>query len=444
MSVGLRASPVGRIAAGVVALLFVIVAMAGIGAAGLPSPIQAACGPRAPERVGEVRGVPPQGREFAALYVEAAGEYRLGERGPAILAAIHEVESGFGANQGPSSAGAEGHMQFLASTWQVYGVDADGDGRADPASAEDAIHSAARYLAALGAPEDWYGAIFGYNHADWYVQDVLAGAKRLGDAGEIVDATTLTCEGPMLAGGPAELGEAVRVYEPARDQRVPDRYIVSGFEPVVIDARIWPNVRWMLESYDLALTAGKETGHASHGDGSAIDAVPATNIGSVAHWRETVERLATDLGWSRGCASAGVRPSCELVPAIEFIGYNGYDASHGDPEHSRIAHIHVSWVSETQGTPQLTRPEWLLVFPSPAAEEAGTGDQLLASMLAEGDRRRAPLRTARTRSSGVPAATSTRARARRTFSTRLMARRGRAFFVSQVNDPGMPGTGGRT
>ncbi|MDX6369915.1 MAG: hypothetical protein QOG93_1417, partial [Gaiellaceae bacterium] len=49
-----------------------------------------------------------------------------------VLAAINKIESNFGQNMGPSSAGAVGWMQFMPSTWLRWGVDADGDGIADP------------------------------------------------------------------------------------------------------------------------------------------------------------------------------------------------------------------------------------------------------------------------------------------------------------------------
>ena len=70
-----------------------------------------------------------------------------------VLAAINKIESNFGRNMGPSSAGAIGWMQFMPSTWLRWGTDADGDGIADPWNPVDAIYSAARYLAASGAPE---------------------------------------------------------------------------------------------------------------------------------------------------------------------------------------------------------------------------------------------------------------------------------------------------
>ena len=56
--------------------------------------------------------------------------------------------------------------------------DANGDGVADPNNSADAIYSAARYLAAAGGQYDLRRAIFAYNHADWYVNEVLALAAR--------------------------------------------------------------------------------------------------------------------------------------------------------------------------------------------------------------------------------------------------------------------------
>ena len=69
-------------------------------------------------------------------------------------------------------------MQFIASTWARYGVDGDGDGRADRWDAADAICAAANYLRASGAPSDYRRAIFAYNHADWYVTEVEDWAAR--------------------------------------------------------------------------------------------------------------------------------------------------------------------------------------------------------------------------------------------------------------------------
>ncbi|MGC1853224.1 MAG: lytic transglycosylase domain-containing protein [Solirubrobacterales bacterium] len=132
------------------------------------------------EPTGTVKDVPAR---LVPIYQGASAKYKLGTKGPTILAAINFIETGFGANLGPSSAGAQGWMQFMPATWAAYGVDGDGDGDRDPDDPWDAIHAAANYLHASGAPKDWRAAIFAYNHADWYVEDVLAAAKRYAGAG---------------------------------------------------------------------------------------------------------------------------------------------------------------------------------------------------------------------------------------------------------------------
>jgi hypothetical protein len=97
-----------------------------------------------------------------------------------VLAAIGQVESGHGRNVGPSSAGALGPMQFMPSTWAMWGVDADGDKKADIMNPFDAVYSAARYLCYYNPGASLANlkrAVFAYNHADWYVNEVLALAK---------------------------------------------------------------------------------------------------------------------------------------------------------------------------------------------------------------------------------------------------------------------------
>jgi murein DD-endopeptidase MepM/ murein hydrolase activator NlpD len=103
-----------------------------------------------------------------------------------ILAAINKIESNFGRNMGPSSAGAVGWMQFMPSTWERWGTDANADGVADPWNAEDAIFSAARYLAAAGGRDDLYRGVYAYNHAHWYVKDVLDLARVYGNGQQLV------------------------------------------------------------------------------------------------------------------------------------------------------------------------------------------------------------------------------------------------------------------
>ena len=83
------------------------------------------------------------------IYQAAGIEYQVPWQ---VLAAINEIETDYGRNLSVSSAGAVGWMQFLPSTCKTWGVDANGDGVADPYNPVDAIFTAARYLHAAGAP----------------------------------------------------------------------------------------------------------------------------------------------------------------------------------------------------------------------------------------------------------------------------------------------------
>ena len=104
--------------------------------------------------------------------------YREGERAYGVpwevLAAVNLVETGFGKIRGLSTAGAQGPMQFIPSTWAAYG---EGDIN-DP---HDAILAAARYLAANGGDTEagLENALYRYNNHSGYVAGILAYASVL-------------------------------------------------------------------------------------------------------------------------------------------------------------------------------------------------------------------------------------------------------------------------
>jgi hypothetical protein len=117
---------------------------------------------------------------YPELFKESAARYCPGLSWT-VLAAIGQIESGDGSNTGPSTAGALGPMQFLPSTWQVYGISAFGrSGPPNIMDPFDAVPSAARLLCANGGSTaaGLPGAIFAYNHATWYVNEVLALAQQ--------------------------------------------------------------------------------------------------------------------------------------------------------------------------------------------------------------------------------------------------------------------------
>ena len=113
---------------------------------------------------------------YLSLFRQSAARYCPGMSWT-ILAAIGQIESADGTNVGPSTAGALGPMQFLPSTWQEWGISGFGrSGPPDIMDPYDAVPSAARMLCADGADGRGHAlqaAIFAYNHADWYVREVL-------------------------------------------------------------------------------------------------------------------------------------------------------------------------------------------------------------------------------------------------------------------------------
>ena len=148
----------------------------GVAGAGAPAPSAKAPVPSAEARA----DIPPL---YLALYRQAGARFG---RDWAVLAGSGRVECDHGRDPAPSCtiegqlnpAGAGGPAQFLVSTWRRYGISATGQGPPDMWRPADAILSMANYLRAAGAPGDYDRAIYAYNHAWWYVAEVLTWARR--------------------------------------------------------------------------------------------------------------------------------------------------------------------------------------------------------------------------------------------------------------------------
>ena len=126
-------------------------------------------GEQQPPTAAALNDIPP---DYLALYQQAAAQYNLPWE---LLAAVGKVESDHGRNPAswkPNAAGAEGPMQFLPATFAAYSS-ASGNPHPDIYHPRDAIYAAAAMLAANNARTDPRGALYAYNHADWYVDDVL-------------------------------------------------------------------------------------------------------------------------------------------------------------------------------------------------------------------------------------------------------------------------------
>ncbi|MDP1847980.1 MAG: lytic transglycosylase domain-containing protein [Solirubrobacteraceae bacterium] len=123
--------------------------------------------------------------DYFTLYRQTASRYGLDWSRLAAIGAIesrHGQSREAGVTSGANLHGASGPAQFLAATWERFGVDGDGDGTRDPHDPADAIAAMASYLRASGAPQDWRRALRTYNRSDAYVTAVerLAASYRLG------------------------------------------------------------------------------------------------------------------------------------------------------------------------------------------------------------------------------------------------------------------------
>jgi hypothetical protein len=225
---GVGAGPIAAAVAVVAGVsLLLVAAVAVVGGASMGAGASPPEAPSASITALAEREIPPA---YLHLYERAAARYGLDW---AILAGIGKVECDHGRAPSPSctqegqvnSAGAGGPMQFLASTWAEYGVDAEGDGHADRWDPADAIFGAANYLRASGAPEDYLRAIFAYNHASWYVAEVEGWAEKY--AGVPIPSATyssnaLSDDGRYAAGVEGAKGADLRL---GRESPTPVRFI---------------------------------------------------------------------------------------------------------------------------------------------------------------------------------------------------------------------------
>lgn len=175
---------------------------------------------------------------YLRAYAAAGEKYGLDW---AVIAGIGSIETDHGRLKAPGVTSGQnthgccaGPMQFHndygrgGGTWGAYGIDGNEDGTKDIYNPEDAIPSAARYLKASGAPGNWQKAIFAYNHAQWYVDDVLGRASRYRSAAAAAGGITqvpitagattpaspagFSCATPAAASGAA--GDVTAVVEP--------------------------------------------------------------------------------------------------------------------------------------------------------------------------------------------------------------------------------------
>ncbi|HEY1776213.1 MAG TPA: hypothetical protein VGG41_08650 [Solirubrobacteraceae bacterium] len=182
---------------------------------------------------------------------------------------------------------------------------------------------------------------FLFNHAWWYVAEVLRWARRYRAA----------ASSGVLATAPSQT--VVRV-DAAATWLAP----LPGTD-LRCDARIIADVEYILETFDLRATSCFRSDGAGdlgeHPLGLALDAVPVDG-----NWSHALDAAET-FGWKPSCGASGC---AGVMPApMRFIGYNGYP-DHGDPAHAGAnAHIHFSWLHAPSAP--YTQAAWVDVFAVP-------------------------------------------------------------------------------
>ena len=266
--------------------------------------------------------------ELLAIYRQAAAQSCAMRW--AVLAAVGKVESDHGrstlpgVHSGENAAGARGPMQFLAATWAAYGADGDGDGDRDVYDPIDAIWGAAAYLCANGAGSGRErDALWNYNHAEWYVNQVLEVA-----AGYEAAATVATGDARALAASPN-----LSLTPEARQD------LLAG----VLDQRLLDFLAWATTRHHVAVSVFK-TGHSQyvagtnrvsnhyHGRAADIYAVDGESVSpACGPCRNLAEQIV---------ALGGARPDEMGLPWADMVNLGGgsvfSDGSHQD-------HLHLGW-----------------------------------------------------------------------------------------------------
>jgi hypothetical protein len=330
-----RLGPKLLAALAVLGVVLLVILMGVFGALFGMQPVQfGGAGPSATAR----NEIPPL---YLELYEAAGARYGVD---PWILAAIGSIESDHGrstaqgVHSGVNAYGCcAGPMQFSVvgsqSTWDSFGVDGDGDGTKSPYAPADAIPAAARYLVASGAPGDYRAAIFAYNHAVWYVNEVLAKADEYRSAAPL----------PTDGGGDVQ-PPSVTVPEILDNHRVTLTPIQrSDVRSGQLDPRVLAAMATIGEHHSIVVTALKSD-HSTYtvdGNVSNHSAGRAMDIGAVDG--EVCRGITTGkcAGLVRELAAmTGPLRSTELIYCWDP---DGPSDPRGFARADHCDHIHVGW-----------------------------------------------------------------------------------------------------
>lgn len=201
------------------------------------------------------------------LYVAAGQKY--GVPWP-LLAGVGMEETGQGRNNHESTAGAQGLMQFLPTTFALYGVDGNGDGKLDIHNDSDSVYSAAHLLREAGVKDGAAGvraALLRYNHATWYVNDVLyyAASYGAGPAGTACtttsnDAATPAHTAGVMAWARGQVGHAYRFGADGPDTWDSSSFVQAAYARigVKIPRTAQEQRNWLASGHGVRVKPGQE------------------------------------------------------------------------------------------------------------------------------------------------------------------------------------------
>jgi hypothetical protein len=197
-------------------------------------------------------------------------------------------------------------------------------------------------------------------------KDAVSEAVRLSGDGDVDDCYVAVIhewyrlikkhppDGVMVGGMPQGMK---KLFGPKKFVPVPQKY--QACTSCTVDARILPNLVYLLKKYKMVVTQGRNSYPPSrtHGDGTGVDIVAGP---SDPGWKG-VDAAAKAVGYRSGCAGTGGSPGagCPLMPAFIWVGYDGVSG------HGKFNHLHLSWANACYGCGggSLQPPrEWVMVF----------------------------------------------------------------------------------
>ena len=215
--------------------------------------------------------------DYMRAFQDAAGRYSLGRNGVWTLAAVGRIESNFGKGMSREQLRTTGPLGITQDNWATYAVDGNGDGKVKRSSPADSAATLARMIWAAG---DIRAGLFQHNHAEWYVEAVLADAESMAGTCEV-----RTVAYSVMLPGPTSVPINWHNVELTDSLQMMD--IKSG----AIDSRILGIIAAISQQHTIQISAlrsdhGQYTtsGNVSNHyygramDISAIDGVPCTNV----------------------------------------------------------------------------------------------------------------------------------------------------------------------